>query len=1342
MSRPSEYLFYCQFIVINFCYSALWFLSKGEIYKTTNSFALAFFVSSCFVLVGVSIIYIVQRIRPDLVRKQEPTRQEVYDTPSIHSASVVDTLSGMFVTEPGLSTSHLDPMEVGSYQRFDSYRREESRATFLEPAHGRMANQTEIEAVYRQAVDNLSNISGVTGHHHRDGSDTSGNPNVNAPVQSRSESMFSGSIQSLSETPTVNVVPSPGLQMLSGETKDLPKESESCVTLVDPNTGASLHHVDEGGIDISNDGMIPQEGEQQENVSVTTSSPAIDIQTTVEAKGIEKADIELSDLFAKTQPTQVAVENSEKVSPEPLIVDNRDIELEIELVKLPPPPEIHRKRKADPLDIASSDQDNVAIISSTEGLGVDVILKTDGVNSDMDTIQDRDQSARAPFFEAISLESEECVNGLLELVRIPPPPSVPRTGQLVALESEVSADWGNTCVSELTSDEDQDNQYDKEAAADDNSCCEAFSTTQRKERLHLAIIDQLTLLSERLEAVAARQIQKEEHGDGDEPDQRPPFSPALQSLPLTPLYSANHSVPLTPACAWSSCLNTPAPTPRQTPRSAFLTTAPTPIHTLHTPAQGVSGICTPSDVSMANPSRSNVYETGQVNPKDSNNWNYEMDVCSPSPSQEPVSRQRSRSSSFSEVGQEFVLNEWSVRDLHGTTEAFYSKQSSGTNSLVSNSDRSIADLNSVSEPIDIVEFTINEGHKGHMNSPETHSLNLQVDGAVDMFLPQKPCLNYENTDVYSQNLLQQSHLNSNLTELETDQIDNSCKMETSNIPQQSAQGLEELFNSEMSLAAHTCQQVNTTDPKENENDTVGSTVQKPDTTGDNCEPESAGILKPEVISNASTTSELPQKIEFKADSSDIQMQETRFEPSPLDSELNPFLESDQKELAEFSQYNPFQQPSERLLDGSENPFKIPSGLDSLGGQSLSYQSKEFTTGEELYIIEETQAFSSESTSLTHFSSELNSSPQTTDSHYEPYCAENLIDQQVVVLQNTFTQETSHRLPEEPLTGVTEETFITSDSPKRETNQEPISRSQWTMFSQSEEGLIFEMATESESSSGNGAKRECDSASTSRETKAGNDDRCTADQESLFPPLQIFSDVADMITAMNGQGITLPPPPKQPHRKRADKSVSVTTEQSLPPEIGGKDSTSRQKSVVDKRVAAETGLASASKIDHEHHGILKLKENGNTETHLLPNDKDLSATSNSVSETELDLLSESKLDGLPQKLRDNSICGIVCQELELINHEDEMFAGENFDDSNKDGEIAKSSVHDDIAPLLVPNNGTIQYVNLGDLPEDCLVLRKRSSTTSSTDDSSTSTDSSLSENEMPYSKLHEDAPAER
>lgn len=1307
------------------------------------------------------MIYIVQRIRPDLVRKQEPSRQEVYDsslmpTPSIHSASVVDTLSGMFVTEPGLSASHLDPMEIGSYQRFDSFRREEPRATFLEPVHGRMANQTEIEAVYRQAVDNLSNISGVTGHH-RNGSDTSANPKANVPAQSHSGSVFSGSILSSSEMPTINVDSSSGVQIPSGETNDLPKVSESCATLVNPNIAASPHHVDEGEIKISGDGMMLQKGEQREKVSVTcdkyhtVTSPTIDIQTAPEPKGIEQPDCKLSDLLTKPQPSQEAVENSEKISPEPMIVDNRDIELEIELVKLPPPPEIHRKRRTDPLDTLSNDQNDVASISSTDGLADDVILKTEGVQPDVEPIQDGDQSARTPLIEAISLENEEgveteCINGLLELVRIPPPPTIPRTGQLVALESEVNKDWRNPSLPELKLDAEQDNQYDKEAATDDNSSRRTVSATQRKELLHLAIIDQLNLLSERLEAVAARQIQEgEEHGDGDQPDQRPPFSPALQSLPLTPLYSANHSVPLTPACAWSGFINTPAPTPRQTPPSAFLTTAPTPIHTPHTPAQGVSGICTPSDVSMANPSRSNVYETGQVNTNDSNNWNDVIDVYSPSPSQEAVSRQRSRCSSFSEVGQEFVLNEWSVRDPHGSTEAFSSKPSSGTNSSVSNSARSLADLNSVSEPIDIVEFTINESQKGHMNSPENYSPNQQVEASVDMCLPQKPYLKYENTKVCSQNPLQHSYVNSNLTELQTNQMNDPCKVEASNIPQQLAQGVlqEELFNSEVSVAVHTDQQFNTTDPKENEHGTVSPTVEKPDTACNNYQPEPASILSREVFSNASTTSELQQKIEFGADSNEIQMQQTRFDPSPLDSKLNPFLESDQNELTEISQHNPFQQPSERLPDESQNPFQISGRLDSQGEQSLPYQSKGLTTGKGQYITEQMEAFSSESRSLTRVSPKLNSSPQTTDSHCEPCCAANSIDQQVVPQRNTFTEENFHRLPEESETGITEQTFTTSDNAKWKTDQELSNRSQWTMFSQSEEGLIFEMDTESESSSDSGAKLQSNSASASRETKTNSEDRGAADQESLFPPLQIFSEVADMTTTMNSQGIPvkLPPPPKQAHRQRTDMSVSVTTGQSRPYKIGGKDSESTQTSVVDKQVAEETGLAPVSKIDYEHHGTLKLMKSGNVETHPVPSDGDLSATGNSVSEIESDLLSESKFDGLPHKLSDNSICGIVCPELESINDEEEMFASEKTDDTNIDGEMAKTSIHDDIAPLLVQNNEPIQYVNLGDLPEDCHVLQKRPSSTSSTDDSSTSTDSSLSENEMPYSKLHEDTPAE-
>lgn len=1285
-----------------------------------------------------------------MVRKREPTRQEVYDSslvpsPSIHSASVVDTLSGMFVTEPGLSASHLDPMEVGSYQRFDrllSLRREESRVNFLESVHGRMANPAEIEAVYRQAVDNLSNISGATSHQ-RNASDTSGNSKVNVPTQSRAASICSGSIQSLSEMPTVNVDSASGLQIPSGESMDLTKASESCATLVDSNIGASPHRVDEVGISIPEDDTIPQEGEQQENVSVishmypTPNSPILDILTALEANGVEQADTEFSDLFTKPQLSQVAAEN--KIPSEPMMVDNRDIGLEVELVTLPPPPDIHRKRRADPQDAIPNDQSDIASISSSDGLGDDATLKTERIDPNAETIQESDQSPRTALIEAIALEIEEsveneCINDLLELVRIPPPPSVPRTGQLVELESEANKDEENISLSEVKSDAAQDNQYDKEEAVDDNSC-RAVSTTQRKERLHLAIIDQLNLLSERLEAVAARQIQEEEeHRDDDQPDQRPPFSPALQSLPLTPLYSANHSVPLTPACTWSSYLSTPAPTPRQTPPSAFLTTAPTPIYTPFTPAQGVSGICTPSDVSMANPLHSNVYETGQANTDDSNGWNDTKDVCSPSPSQEALSRQRSRCSSFSEVGQEFVLNEWGVRDLHGPTEPFSSKPSSGTNSSVSNSAKSIGDLNSVSEPIDILEFKINESYRGHMNSPENYSPSQQVEASVDMCLTQKPCLNYENTDVYRQNPLQQLHLSSDLTEVQTNQINDSCKVETSNITQQLAEEVpqEELFNIEMSLVVHTCQQsFNATDAEENELEMVGPTVENTGAISNTYQPESTSILLSEVISNASTNSEPQQKIEYTPDSRNVHVQRTRFDSSPLGLELNSFLESDQTELTKFSQCNPFQQPSERLPDESQNLFQIPDGLDAHDEQSRSYQSDGLTIGKEQYITDQMEAFPSENRSLTQLSPKLYSTTHATDSHFEPYCAEIVLDKQVVPQRNNLTDES--------YTGIMEPIF--SENPKLEANQEVgNSRSQWTIFSQSEDSLIFDMETENESSSDSDSKLENNSTSTSSDLKSDN---CVADQKSLFPPLQNFCDVVDTITDMNGQGIpvTIPPPPKQAHRKRVDKSVSVTAEISLPYEIGSKDSESRQESVGDKQNVDKTGLAPASMIENEHHRTLKVTESESVETRHVPRDEYLSATGNTFSEIESDLISESKLEKLPNKLSDNSVCGIVCHELESINDVDEVFASEKVDDLILDREMVKTSIHDDFAPLLVQNNETIQYVNLGDFPADCLVLHKRPSSTSSTDDSSTSTDSSLSENEMPYNKLHEDTPTE-
>lgn len=1312
----------------------------------------------------MSLIYIVQRIRPDLIHKQEPSRQEVYDSsvmpsPSIHSASVVDTLSGMFVTEPGLSTSHLDPLEIGSYQRFDSFRREDSRATFLDPVHGRMANQTEIEAVYRKAVDNLSNISGVTGHH-RDGSDTSDIPKGNVPEQSHTSSVFSGSMLSSSEMPIENVDSPTDLQNNLEVTNDLSNASESGATLVGANMGESLRE-DEGGINTLGDGMMFQEGDQQEQTLVTpetyriATSSAVDTQAVLEAKGTEKPESDDSDLFNKTQPLQVDLENGELISPEPMIIENRHTELEVELVKLPPAPENNRQMRTGPLESSNEENDTVSL-SSTDDFGNDVvkafISMTEEVNPSENTFRDSDGSTRIPVLTTSLPEKEEnvetqVVNEVLEMFRIPPPPAIPRTGQLVSLESEATEDRKNTSPSDTKLNTDQDDLYEKEVT-DDSSSGRDASTAQRKERLHLAIIDQLNLLSERLEAVAARQIEEEEHGDGYQPDQRPPFSPALQSLPLTPLYSANQSVPLTPVRAWSSFLNTPAPTPRQTPPGAFHTTAPTPIHTPRTPAQGVSGICTPSEVSGANPSRSNVYETEQISIHNSNNWDDIIDTCSSNPSQDAVSRHRSRSSSFSEVGQEFVLNEWSLRDPHGSTEAFSSKPSSGTNSSISNSARSLADLNSVSEPIDVVDITINESHRGHMNSPENDSPSQQLEPSVAMCLPPKPYVQYENTDASGENSFSQPCLDFNTTELQTNQVNDSSQVEATHFFQTLAQEVpqevpqEEHLYSDVSLPQITYQQFSTSDPKENYDESAGPNELKSDTAFNYCQHKSASIPQPEDFSNSSPASKQQQKLEFMADSNELQIQKTRFDQSPLDSTSNPFLESDQKEFTEISQHHPFQQSSEGLPDGSPNPFQIAGGLVSQDELLQSvYQPKALSIGKEHCTTEQTEASLSESGSLTRVLPELKTSPQATDSHFQPNCTENLVEQQVVSQQNNFAEEDSQRSSEESETVLSEGTFTPSDDTEREADQQLSNQSTWTMFSQSKEVLIFEMDTESESSSDSAVKLENNSTSTSRDSKTGNEVCFTAGQEDLFPPLQIFSDIVDIPASTNSQGVPLklPPPPKQAHRKRTDVSVSAITEHTLPHTIGGKDGESKQISLVDKHMIFETVLPPEAKLVDEHHGTLRQLKSSNIDTHLVSSDGDLSATGNSVSEIESDLLSESKIDELTLKLSDNSISGKVFQEFESIKDVDETFTGEEADDSNLDGEMAKISFHDDFAPLLVQKDEPIQYVNLRDLPEDCHVLQKRPSTTSSTDDSSTSTDSSLSENEMPYSKLHEDTP---
>ena len=1548
---------------------------KGELYKSTGSFTTAFFVSSCFVLVGVSLIYIVQRIRPDLVRKPEPARrEEVIPSPSIHSASVVDTLSGMCVTDPNLSLSHLDPVEVGSYQRFDSFRREDSRPIFLEPVQGRLASKSEIEAVYKQAIDNMSNTGGKV--QHPGGSDATSSTKSNVPVHFHSASVHSDSVSPATKI-TGDFDSSSGLQTASVETHDGPKTRESCDTLANDDV---LHLKDDRGIKIPGDGSELQQGDKEmcqtgihgDGHSVTSeifpiaTSPTKASQTTLEANdtdqhvgSVVQLESDISVPLANIEPLQVDLFPESTLTKD---ITDAELEEEIELVKILPPPESHRRKRTEQIDASSNVQnyeeetgedDKNTFKPTSEGASEQILdIQIVASNLHGETVQDSDGSAMPFVDEKRSsenvdvVEETQDVDEVLGLVRIPPPPSIPRTGQLVALEIEEANDFdqrnvtsseiesssvSHASLSEIKLDACQ-NDFPDKGVVDDNSFSKEGSYAPRKERLHLAVIDQLNLLSERLEAVAARQVQEEEEEleNGEAPDQRPVFSPALQSLPLTPLYSANHSIPLTPVRAWPSSVNTPGPTPLQTPPSAFHTTAPTPIPTSRAPSQSLSGVFNAaSDMYTQTPCAINVQDSNDV-----------FEVCSPSASQDPASRRRSRCSSFSEVGQEFILNEWSHLDLRNnerSTEAFSSKISSDTNSSISTSARSEGELNSVSDPIDIGGDNDYESHGAHLNSPENYVASQELESSTAWCLPQQPYLQSPNTG----NPFQQTYLDKNPTELLVSQRHRrGSDVEDSNqqkLPMEVVEGEHSCNEVNVCLPQQTtCQQFDiTNNSKENQvqsgpmeikqnqvfnnhmlestnivqpspqgdfahNDTNTSSASEPE---QGCLPTEsrpapiAGLLQQFHVNMGAVESKLIPFLDldrrdsidaphqyplneneicpsvgapdgsqngYTSDLMTVSTQQTRLDPSPVNSTLNPFLESEQTRCTNESQQNPFREngicstvgtpdkfqnritsdaiaipiqqtpldsnplgtrsfleseqnetqqislnvsqksgfqqyevsSSEGGTDGSENHHRFPRGLFSEQQEQplLNHQSANTPTPQDQHCsVEDTDTISPGEKWVSHTSKKLDLLSQTDGSQCEHYCAENLEKHHTIPQQNSFMETTvrtgiSTSYDEQSLsqcslkdnsapledktqpyqyhtesligqqmmqipskqkdfdpdaslveseTDRVEREFNSLDSGEGESGPKLDNESIWTTFSLSEEALIFEMDTESESSSDSSAKFSSGPTSSSSEPKHENKDpyAYNADHDSLFPPLQIFSDIVDKTVKATGIGVLqkLPPPPRQAQRKRTNTPVCSNTEHAPINTVDNNVSESKQK-----------GIMLEGKKPDETQSTLSRDEPlvEESEAHPVSGDEDLSATGNSISEIESDLLSDSKLVHNPctSKVSDSSITEIICEEFESIEGKDGALVNEEVDGSNLDGDLAKASIHDDIAPLLMQGAEPIQYLNLGDLPENCQVLQKRPSSASSTDDSSTSstsTDSSFSETEMPYAKLQEE-----
>ena len=631
-------------------------------YKSTGSFTITFFVSAAFVLVGVSLIYVVQRLRPDLVRKPPLTMEEVIFslTPSIHSLSVVDTLSGLCVTEPSLPASHIDPMEFASYQRFDSPPREDSRANFVDNTPGKMATQAEMEAVYRQAIERMSREM-KSNSCSRKSSDISNVTRSSAPVQ-LSDGSARGSVMSTAVVTSDTSNPS-GLQIDQGEKCDLSKSSET-KTAIEEEGG---EHCD-----------IQEDRNQEPLVHLDGSSTA-----------------------PEGQPASTNLVPSPKNSREEN--DNtKDNDLDLQTQQ--------GTNFATQVFPQQSNEQETALEGPAKEIDASEHVPS---APDQGALQDTDDTrpllnCNHPSEEEISVGETKEANEFLELVRIPPPPSIPRTGRLVAigLEEKNVQDRETTGLTEpegslLSNASLSEISFD--TGGNDQLSSRGVSPPKRR-RPQLPFVDQLNLLSERLEAVAARQIQEEELGDGMVVDQRPVFSPAMQSLHLTPLYSANQSVPLTPARTWSSFVNTPVPTPRHTQHSTVHTsTVPTPIPTPQTLSHSVSGVF---NVCADTPT-SNIIQT--------QNSNNVFDLqCSPTPSQASGSGRRSGGSSLPETGQ-------------GSMDAFGSKRSSCTSSSIANDSISVGDINSMGEPVDVIGTATRERDGAHQNSPVNPILDKEMD---------------------------------------------------------------------------------------------------------------------------------------------------------------------------------------------------------------------------------------------------------------------------------------------------------------------------------------------------------------------------------------------------------------------------------------------------------------------------------------------------------------------------------------------------------------------------------------------------------------------------------------
>ena len=1324
----------------------------------------------------MSLTYIVQKFRPELTTRQEwpgPNNREVYASnlipdPSVQSMSV-DALSGMCVTDTGPTFPHLTHIEGNAYQRFDDFPQADSNPTMIhseqdrtdEPVlkhvehskpnaeiGGERLNRSEAIAIPEVIVAPSSHSGSFLGSPVSSSEPARSVAEVFVEVRKeavppQTTTAATASIITLVEVDVLQTHHEPKISNSEKSTSNKSygnayKEESQFITLQSqtPNleTPALLPDIKENNVSKKPDGTEKNQEDSQKAVipliklsvcsenSLDTIDPTTQKQhgtdeepivndftkelnmisgtldqtlaaVTPDTPGtLMKQPLPLTEVSESPIPDKIFImENKECVVQEQVRNNNHDIMIEGKLVRnIPSPASLQRAKSDDTESISSLHSRILADGKDIPIENEEIYEKASGSTSEELIFRDTSYTLEVPEIatlnrslenlseeQGLPLEESPDTTELLEIVRIPPPPGIPRTGKLVQLDCDSP---NSNAEADPNSKEDQSTTacIFPQSDASLNFCAKAGNNTKdtnsthkvnktlnreqilkptpsesevinshvafgplaaaprQRERLHFAIIDQLNVLSERLEAVAARQIQEEkEPGSGESTEQLAEFSLTNQALTLTPLHSTNHSVPLTPVRGRSGIGSTTAPTPLQTPSSDLHTTGPTPSYTplsdrrtpMFTPAQSVSGFFDTglgadlhvSNTSGTTPSWCNVFDSAQIGIQDLNAWEdgSAMTGCSGSASKDAITCRQSRSSSLSEDPQEFVLNEWShleLRDGHGYTEGFSSKTSSRSNMSTPSSVKSTtSEVNYLTQPIDIVGCTSSTTFGVQGNSSERfHSFRqLEQSGQVEHFLQQG----------LRTLLLQQHHY-------------------------------------------------------------------QPD--------------KPDAIENIGAQSELEPNAAESVD-----------EPVP-----NPFQNSSTRNPQGLLKHNPFQRDelhssrTEVILNPRENVFQISNELESQPLQEVPlYQDKVSDSHKEQDTI------STQSRQLI----------LETLTHCEHCDSEDLGDALAVHQHgNHYTYENVNAIPKD-----SEKNGMAIQPLNDGSEKEPVTHSRdvhhpWTTFLPGEESLIFEIENDNETSeyqsrhpqdvsnSGNLGNVHHPPLSVVNENADTKSMAHFVDKNILFSPLQFFSDVDYL--PKSEVAVKIPPPPRLSQRKRTEQSEHSKY---FDPK-NGPIQENREKDKASNETRQRTTEVLMQNREITGSSVISSDEN------MLPSSKEeMDSYAYFVDTTELSDVRHSSI--LPQEFKSEENKSEITDDLDDIDN-----------DSNLLKSHSESLIQEDITPLLVRNNESMQYLNLKDLPIDSQVLRKCLSNTSSTDDdSSASTDSSMSENEMPYSKLQED-----